>query len=189
LPKTWSGSASVAHDVAKPTLNDREAGGIVVGRQGGRLHISISLSLSSRLPLYNMAFFLTKHENQPCKQRGDFKLAVKMAGCPKDGSRMLEVRMPEVVCKNCGTHFILAIQPGSLFMRSRLVETAQATSPTDAIAANQSSWDSENKRCQSVEQKVLPHSTQAVANTKATARKMSEQSHRPGRGCALAIGV
>jgi len=56
------------------------------------------------------------------KQRADFNLALKRSRCEKDGGHVLETAMPEVVCEKCGTTYILAIQSGSLFMRSKLIE-------------------------------------------------------------------
>jgi Zn finger protein HypA/HybF involved in hydrogenase expression len=50
---------------------------------------------------------------QLIRQRRNFVRALKKARCPKDGGRMLEVSMPNVVCSTCSTRYVLAVQPRS----------------------------------------------------------------------------
>jgi uncharacterized OB-fold protein len=51
---------------------------------------------------------------QSVRQRRNFERALKKSRCPKDGGRMLEVAMPTVVCSECSTRYVLAVQPRSL---------------------------------------------------------------------------
>jgi rubrerythrin len=69
------------------------------------------------------------------KQRADFTLALERSRCPRDGGHVLEVSMPEVVCETCSTFYILAIQPGALPMRWKLVEkqTSQQLTVSEGV--------------------------------------------------------
>jgi rRNA maturation endonuclease Nob1 len=41
----------------------------------------------------------------------------------------LETQMPEAVCSKCGTRYVLAIQSGSILIRSKLVEVTRDVQP------------------------------------------------------------
>ncbi len=69
-----------------------------------------------------MAKPISKHERQLAQQREWFERILKHARCPKDGARVLEITMPNVVCSKCSTHYILAIQGGRFLAHSKLVE-------------------------------------------------------------------
>jgi Zn finger protein HypA/HybF involved in hydrogenase expression len=56
-------------------------------------------------------------------------MAVRGARCPKDGGKVYETAMPEVVCEKCSTVYILAIHGGTFFTRWKLVEK-QKRQPT-----------------------------------------------------------
>lgn len=62
------------------------------------------------------------HAKQLAKQRANFEQALRRSRCPKDKGRILEVSMPNVVCAQCSTKYILAMQSGSFFFRWKLVE-------------------------------------------------------------------
>ena len=56
----------------------------------------------------------SKHERQLAQQRDWFERILKAARCPKDGARVLEITMPNVVCSQCSTRYVLAMQRGTL---------------------------------------------------------------------------
>lgn len=64
----------------------------------------------------------SKHERQLAQQREWFERILKSARCPKDGARVLEITMPNVVCSKCSTRYVLAIQGGRILAHSKLVE-------------------------------------------------------------------
>ena len=51
---------------------------------------------------------------------------MRRARCPKDGGRILEVAMPDVVCEKCGTTYILAMQIGTFMLHTKLIEKQPA---------------------------------------------------------------
>ena len=65
---------------------------------------------------------MTKHEQQLARQRANWERALKFAKCPKDGAKILEIDMPDVVCSKCSTRYILAIQVGMFRLSSELIE-------------------------------------------------------------------
>jgi hypothetical protein len=62
--------------------------------------------------------------------RETFNLALKRSRCPKDNGHVLEVSMPDVICEKCSTTYILAIQSGTFFMRSKLIEKQSVQLPS-----------------------------------------------------------
>lgn len=72
---------------------------------------------------------MSRHDRQLAKQRADFLTVLKRSRCPKCGARVLEISQPEVLCENCNTQFVLAIQSGFAFLRSKLVEKQALQSP------------------------------------------------------------
>jgi hypothetical protein len=64
----------------------------------------------------------SKHERQLAQQRDWFERILKAARCPKDGARVLEITMPNVVCSQCSTRYVLAMQGGRFLARWKLVE-------------------------------------------------------------------
>ncbi|MGA1975672.1 MAG: hypothetical protein ABSG92_08555 [Conexivisphaerales archaeon] len=67
---------------------------------------------------------MSRHDNQLAYQRANFERALKGARCPKDGGRVLEVSMPDVICSKCSTTYVLAMRSGTFFMRWKLTEKA-----------------------------------------------------------------
>jgi hypothetical protein len=55
-------------------------------------------------------------------QRVRFERILGHARCPKDGGRVLETTMPNVVCMKCSTRYILAIQGGQFLSHFMLIE-------------------------------------------------------------------
>jgi hypothetical protein len=64
---------------------------------------------------------MTRYERQSSEQRANFQKVLKNAKCPKDGERVLEKAMPDVICSKCSTRYILAIQAGFL-LHWKLIE-------------------------------------------------------------------
>ena len=65
---------------------------------------------------------MSRYEKQLANQRANWKKALKFAKCPKDGAKILEINMPNVVCSECSTKYSLAIQVGMIRLSSKLIE-------------------------------------------------------------------
>jgi ribosomal protein L32 len=65
---------------------------------------------------------MTRYERQLADQRENWKRALKFAKCPKCGAKILEINMPNVVCSQCSTRYVLAIQVGLFRLSSKLIE-------------------------------------------------------------------
>lgn len=77
---------------------------------------------------------MSEHEK---KLAENFKWGLRHARCPKDGDRVYEIRMPRVVCRNCGTQYDLAVHMGLMNrVHTKLVEV-QNQAPTIKIESPQ----------------------------------------------------
>jgi uncharacterized Zn-finger protein len=65
---------------------------------------------------------MSRHEKQLASQRANWERALKFSRCPKDGAKILEISMPNVVCSKCSTKYTLAIQVGLIRLSSKLIE-------------------------------------------------------------------
>jgi len=72
---------------------------------------------------------------QLVRQRRNFERALKRSRCPKDGGRMLEVAMPNVICSTCSTKYVLAVQPRSFLtpLSWKLVEAGPEAGPPEVV--------------------------------------------------------
>jgi DNA-directed RNA polymerase subunit RPC12/RpoP len=64
----------------------------------------------------------TRYERQLADQRANWNRALRFARCSKCGAKILEINMPNVICSECSTRYILAIQVGIIRMSSKLIE-------------------------------------------------------------------
>ena len=64
---------------------------------------------------------MSRYDKQLANQRAKFNRALKNAKCHKDGARILEIAMPDVICSKCSTRYILAIR-GGFILHWKLIE-------------------------------------------------------------------
>ena len=55
---------------------------------------------------------MSRYEQQLANQRANWKKTLKLAKCPKDGAKILEIEMPNVACSLCSTRYVLAVSTG-----------------------------------------------------------------------------
>jgi hypothetical protein len=70
---------------------------------------------------------MNEYKEQLAKQRTRFEWGLSSARCPKDGGRVLETSMPNVVCEKCSSQYVLAVRVGFLNrVHWKLVEPSEA---------------------------------------------------------------
>ena len=65
---------------------------------------------------------VARYEQQLSNRRSSWTHALGKARCRKDGARVLETEMPEVVCSKCGARYTLAVRVGWIFTDYDLFE-------------------------------------------------------------------
>ena len=65
---------------------------------------------------------MARYETQLARQRANWERALKFAKCSKCGAKILEINMPDVVCSECSTRYVLAIKVGLMRLSSKLIE-------------------------------------------------------------------